>query len=100
MVYGLSAILNIMGNFFGLSKHPKSAAKRRIGNVDALINTVAPYQPHLLIYRDLDPNLVDYNSGQLRFMDSPKRLCFENDLVNGFTRRPSKYDPSTYKKFE
>lgn len=99
MVYGLSAILNIMGNFFGLSKHPKSAAKRRIGNVDALINTVAPYQPHLLIYRDLDPNLIDYNSGQLRFMDSPRRFCFENDLVNGFTRRPSKYDPSTYKKF-
>lgn len=99
IAYGLSGILHVVGNFTGLSKHPKSAAKRKISNVNDLINTVAPYQPHLLIYKSLDPNLVDYNSGQLRFMDSPRRFCFEHDLVNGFTRRPSKYDPSTYKKF-
>lgn len=99
LVFGLGAIFNILSNFANISKHPKKKAKERIESVNRLINAVAPLQPHLLIYKDLDPNLVDYNSGQLRFMDSPRRFCFENDLVSGFVKRPSKYDPSSYKKF-
>lgn len=99
MVYGLSAITNTFGNYGSLMKHPKSIAKRRIADVDALINAVAPHQPHLLIYKDIDPNRIDYNSGQLRLMDTPRRFCFENNLVSGFTKRPSKYNPSSYKKF-
>lgn len=98
MVYGLNAIINTFGNYGSLMRHPKSIAKRRIADVDALINTVAPHQPHLLIYKDIDPNLIDYNSGQLRLMDTPRRFCFENNLVDGFTKRPSKYNPSSYKK--
>lgn len=99
LVFGIGSIFNIISNYASISKHPKKKAKERIDNVGNLINTVAPFQPHLLIYKNLDPNLVDYNSGQLRFMDSPRRYCFENDIVSGFVRRPSKYDPSSYKKF-
>lgn len=98
MVYGLTAIVNTVSNYGGLMKHPKSIAKRRIADVDALIDAVAPHQPHLLIYKDIDPNRIDHNSGQLRLMDTPRRFCFENNLVSGFTKRPSKYNPSTYKK--
>lgn len=99
LVFGIGAIFNILSNFSKLSKHPKKLAKNHIGSVNQLINTVAPMQPHLLIYKDLDPNLVDYNSGQLRFMDSPRRFCFENDIISGFVKRPSKYDATSYKKF-
>lgn len=99
MVYGLTAIINTISNYRSLMKHPKSLAKRRIADVDALINTVAPHQPHLLIYKDIDPNRIDHNSGQLRLMDTPRRFCFENNLISGFVKRPSKYNPSSYKTF-
>lgn len=99
IVYGLYAIINTFRNYGSLMRHPKSIAKRRIADVDALIHAVAPHQPHLLIYKDIDPNRIDYNSGQLRLMDTPRRFCFENNIVNGFTKRPSKYNPSSYKKF-
>ena len=98
-VYGLLAIINTIGNYKELMKHPKSMAKKPIADVDALIDIVAPHQPHLLIYKDFDPNTADYNSGQVRLMDTPRRYSFENNFINGFVKRPSKYNPSSYKKF-
>lgn len=97
MVFGLNALFVSIRNFGRLAKHPKKLAKQRIPNVDALINLVAPKQPHLLIYKDIDPNKIDWNSGQLRLMDTPRRYCFENDLVDNFVKRPSKYNASSYK---
>lgn len=99
VVYGLNAIISTAGNYKDLMKHPKSMAKKSIADVDALISTVAPHQPHLLIYKDFDPNTADYNSGQVRLMDTPRRYIFEHNLVNGFVKRPSKYDAGSYKKF-
>lgn len=97
IVFGLNALFVSIRNFGRLAKHPKKLAMQRIPNVDALINTVAPKQPHLQIYKDIDPNKIDWNSGQLRLMDTPRRYCFENDLIDGFVKRPSKYNASSYK---
>lgn len=97
LIYGIHSLILVARNFVNLSKHPKTKAKQRIPNVDALINLVAPKQPHLQIYKDIDPNKIDYNSGQLRLMDSPRRYCFENDLVDSFVKRPTKQNPSHFK---
>lgn len=96
-VYAIYALIQVFRNFANLAKHPKKQAKKFIPDVDSLINTVAPHQPHLQLYKDIDPNKIDWNSGQLRLMDSPRRYCFENDLVDNFVKRPSKKNPSAFK---
>lgn len=81
-------LAELIGAFFRLPEHPKAKATT-VYNVRSLIKAEKDLYPHLLICDQIDLNEVDGKSGQLRFMDDARRLCFENDLVDGFAKRPS-----------
>lgn len=70
-----------------LGKHPKSVASRNF-TIDEFIKDQKEIYPHLKLYDIINPNEIDGKSGQLRLMDNSRRLCFEHDLVKGFTKRP------------
>lgn len=89
LIISIPAIAEVIGGMIRLGQHPKARATT-VFNVRSLIKFERELYPHLLIYEKIDLNEVDGKSGQMRLMDDGRRLCFENDLVDAFVKRPTK----------
>lgn len=98
LFYASGSIARLIQSMINLSKHPKSIARQRF-DIDKFIKDQKDLYPHLKLYDIINPNEIDGKSGQLRLMDNSRRVAYENDLIKGFSQRPTNSSDSYGKQF-
>lgn len=87
MLFAVKRIVESIGGMARIAKdHPDNKFKKK-HTVDSFIEEMQIVEPHLRVFSDINPNLLDSDKGDLRNMDGTRRFCYTQNLISGFRAR-------------
>ena len=87
MLFAIKRVVEAIGGFVRIaSEHPDNRFKKK-HTVDSFIEEMQVVEPHLRVFSDINPNLLDSDEGDLRNMDGTRRFCYSKNLIESFRAR-------------
>lgn len=87
MLFAVKRVVEAIGGFVRIAtEHPDNRFKTK-HTVDSFIDEMQVVEPHLRVFSDINPNLLNSDEGDLRNMDGTRRFCYTQNLIESFRAR-------------